>query len=249
MKIASYVNSHGAVAGFHEKGRICLYEQGTEGWLKTREVPLDMSQDLSLSEIKSGIKHAVAQLDDCKVFVVREFRGLLHAVLKEEYGFRTWKSEGSLLEQLDAVARHDQDFVAAQTAQSAASHTCSAPGRHSGCGGGCSPGRSGMPRQAEEAGQPGPGKPLPAPLPVGDGCYRIDLAEILNNDASLNSKDVLVPFMSGAAFKQLEVLCDHPPRWFARELCKLDLTVASELPADSGKGVCVLVVPAKDKAA
>ncbi|BCS55072.1 Fe-only nitrogenase accessory protein AnfO [Geobacter sp. SVR] len=249
MKIASYVNTHGSVAGFHEKGRICLYEEDPEGgWLKTKEVPLDMNPDLSLSEIKAGIRHAVAHLDDCKVFVVRELRGLLHAVLKEEHGFRTWKSAGSLLEQLDSVARHDRDFVAAQTARAAAGSTCGTPVRHAGCGGGCSPHRSGSTPHQADGGKPESGRPLPMPQPLGNGYYRIDLAEILNNDASLNSKEVLVPFMAGVAFKQLEILCDHPPRWFARELYKLNLAVASEVPDSTGKGFKVLVVPNKDEA-
>lgn len=237
MKIASYVNIHGAVAGFLEEGRICLYEKDADGWLKTREVPLALCPDLSLSEIKAAIRRAVLQLDGCRVFVVREVKGVLNAVLQEEFGFRTWKSEGPLLEQLDSVARHDQELVAQQAAKSPG-HTCGTQAGRSGCGGGCSSRPS-----APAAGVPETAKPLPSPESLGNGCYRIDLAEILASDSSLNSKQVLVPFMAGVAFKQLEVLCDHPPRWFTRELHKLDLTVSSEQPASSGKGVRVLVVP------
>jgi len=237
MKIASYVNIHGAVAGFQEKGQICLYERDTDGWLKTREVPLALHPDLSLSEIKAGIRHAVAQLDDCKVFVVREVRGGLNAVLQEEFGFRTWKSEGSLVEQLDSVARHDQEIIAEQAAP-AAGHTCGTQAGRSGCGDGCSSRPS-----APAPGMPDISKPLPVPESLGNGRYRINLAYILASDSSLNSKQVLVPFMAEVAFKQLEVLCDHPPRWFARELYKLDLRVSSKQPDSSGRGVRVLVVP------
>jgi Fe-only nitrogenase accessory protein AnfO len=222
MKIASYVDTDGVVAGFHEKGRICLYEQGADGWLKTREVPFDMAPDLSIAEIKAALRGAMAQLDDCRVFVVLEVRGLLNALLQEEFGFRTWKSEGALLEQLESVARHDRDFVAAQAAKRSADHTCGAPSGRSGCGGGC----SSPPPSGPAGGLAEIAKPLPAPESLGNGCYRIDLAKILANDTSLNSKEVLVPFMAWVAFRQLEVLCDHQPRWFARELHKLDLTVA-----------------------
>lgn len=247
MKIASYVNIHGNVACFQEKGRICLYEKDAEGWLKTKEVPLDTNPDLSLSEIKTGIRQAVAELDDCKVFVVLELKGLINAVLQEEFGFRTWKSKGTLLEQLDFVAQHDKEFVVAQAARTAATHTCSVPPSRFGCGGGCS---SRPPNSSTQEGTslPDLGKPLPAPQPLGDDRYRINLAEILNHDTTLNSKQVLVPFMSGVAFKQLEVLCDHPPRWFAKELYKLNLAVASEQPNSNGKGFKVLVVPIKDEA-
>jgi len=229
---------HDAVTGFLEEGRICLYERDTDGWLKTREVPLALHPDLSLSEIKAAIRRAVAQLDDCTVFVVRETRGVLNAVLQEEFGFRTWKSEGLLVEQLDSVARHDQELVAEQAAKAAVSHACGTQAGRSGCGGGCSS-RTSVPAE----GLPDAAKPVPAPESLGNGCYRIDLAEILASDTGLNSKQVLVPFMAAVPFTQLEVLCDHPPRWFARELHKLDLTVSAEQPDSSGKGVRVLVVP------
>jgi Fe-only nitrogenase accessory protein AnfO len=244
MKIASYVNANGAVVGFQEKGQICLYEKEAENWVTIKEVPLDLNPDLPLAEIKTGIREAVTELDDCKVFVVKEFRGLLNAVLQEEFGFRTWKSEGSLLEQLDSVEQHDKEFVIAEAARNAASHTCSVPTGGGGCGGGCSSGK-GSPYTYKRADHPDFGKAIPAPQSVGDGCYRINLANILANDSSLNSKQVLVPFMEGVTFKQLEVLCDHPPRWFARELYKLNLTVASEQPNNAGKGCKVLVVPIK----
>ncbi|SKA15109.1 Fe-only nitrogenase accessory protein AnfO [Trichlorobacter thiogenes] len=241
MEIATYLNTKGAIAGCHEKGRICVYEQTEDSWTAIKEIALEMDLDLSLSEMKVRIKAAIAQLDDCEVFVVQEFRGLLHALLKEEFGFRTWKSEGTLLEQLEYVARHDREFVAAQAALAAAGHSCSSSESHSNCGGGCS-----SRRPQRGAAPSAPAQPLPQPVPVGDSCdgyYQINLAEILKKDSSLNSKQVLVPFMSGVAFKKLEVLCDHPPRWFSNELGKLNLTVASELPDSTGAGLKVMVVP------
>lgn len=248
MKIASYVNADGAVAALQEKGQICLYEKGAESWVKIKEVPLDLNPDLPLAELKIGIRQAVDALDDCTVFVVQEFRGLLNAVLQEEFGFRTWKSEGSLLEQLDSVEQHDKEFVIAEAARNAAAHTCSVPTGGGGCGGGCSSGK-GSPYHYKRADHPDFGKVLPAPQAVGDGCYRINLASILANDSSLNSKQVLVPFMEGVPFRQLEVLCDHPPRWFARELHKINLAVASEHPNSDGKGVRVVVIPIEATAA
>lgn len=242
MKIASYVNANGAVVGFQEKGQIRLYEKEAENWVKIKEVPLDLNPELPLAEIKTAIREAVTELDDCKVFVVQEFRGLLNAVLQEEFGFRTWKSEGSLLEQLDSVEQHDKEFVIAEAARNAAAHTCSVPSGGGGCGGGCSSAKS-SPYHYKRADHPDFGTAIPAPQAVGDGCYRINLANILANDSRLNSKQVLVPFMEAVTFTQLEVLCDHPPRWFARELYKLNLTVASEQPNSNGKGVNVLVVP------
>lgn len=246
MKIASYVTKNGDVAGFHEQGRICLYEHSQDSWSKTKELPFELNPDLSLAELKAGIRRVVTQLDDCRLFVVREVRGLVNALLLEEFGFRTWQAHGPLLEQLDTIVDNDREFAAAQAAKAAAGHTCRAPASRSGCGSGCSSRPSSAPLSTALQDI---AKPLPVPQAMGNGCYRINLAEILANDNGLNSKQVLVPFMAGVRFTQLEVLCDHPPRWFARELYKLDLAVASEQPVTDGKGVRVLVVPLNDRTA
>ncbi|MCX6178937.1 MAG: Fe-only nitrogenase accessory protein AnfO [Chlorobiales bacterium] len=68
--------------------------------------------------------------------------------------------------------------------------------------------------------------PLPEPLPVGDkkhGIYAIDLVHVQAKGAGFNSKDVLLPFLQTRGFQKLEVLCDHLPKWFEKELESLKL--------------------------
>ncbi len=87
---------------------------------------------------------------------------------------------------------------------------------------------------------------IPSPLPVGnpeDGCYRIDLIELLQSGAPHVSREVLMPFFETISFRQLDVVCDHIPKWFSMELMGLGLRVESQTPALTGKGMIVAVIP------
>lgn len=95
-------------------------------------------------------------------------------------------------------------------------------------------------------------KPLPVPLPVGDssdGHYRINLAEAMENDPSLNSRQILIPVLEKFAFQKLEIMCDHLPRWFPQECERRDFIKVSETPLDAGHGLKVIIQPRGRKAA
>jgi Fe-only nitrogenase accessory protein AnfO len=79
-------------------------------------------------------------------------------------------------------------------------------------------------------------RPVEKPVPVGterEGCYFVDLKTLLENDSTLTSKQVLLPFLHNADFKELEIICGHVPLWFAKEFPGLKLHAATEqLAAD-----------------
>lgn len=50
-------------------------------------------------------------MEDCEVFLVRELRGIVKFYL-EEQGFRVWKSEGPLIDQLENVSRREREMLA-----------------------------------------------------------------------------------------------------------------------------------------
>jgi len=112
MKIATFINDSGEVAGFYEKGKLCRCEKIAGQWEITREVPLDIDCEMGLLETKELFFAAMAQLEDCRVFIVKKFKGLFHALLMEELGFHTWISEGSTSEQLDNVVLLETEYVA-----------------------------------------------------------------------------------------------------------------------------------------
>jgi Fe-only nitrogenase accessory protein AnfO len=112
MKIAAYVNASGEAASLYEPGFFRLYiaheaKAGQSGWRLAGETPFAIDRAMPLPAIKAALHAAVAALDDCKVLVSSEVRGMLYSVLQEESGFHTWKSEGPLLLQLDHVRQKE----------------------------------------------------------------------------------------------------------------------------------------------
>jgi Fe-only nitrogenase accessory protein AnfO len=245
MKIATFINDSGEVAGFYEKGKLCRYERVSGEWQVTREVSLDIDAEMGLLETKELFFAAMTQLEDCRVFIVKKFKGLFHALLMEELGFHTWISEGSTREQLDNVVLLEKKYVAELEKQAvidaARPHVKSSG--HGGCGGGCSPARR---PAASEASEPSaPRSDIPQPVPVGDpehGHYLINLSDILRDNPVINSREVLIPALEDLPFQKLEIICDHIPRWFTNELRNLKLKAGPEIPDAAGR-LTVLVSP------
>jgi Fe-only nitrogenase accessory protein AnfO len=239
MKIATFINDSGEVAGFYEKGKLCRCEKVAGQWEITREVSLEINAEMGLLETKELFFAAMAQLEDCRVFIVKKFKGLFHALLMEELGFHTWISEGSTSEQLDNVVQLEREHVK-ELEKQALLDAARPPVKNSGqggCGGGCSPGR--RPVATGEVSEPSaPRSDIPPPVPVGDpqlGHYSINLSDILRDNPALNSREVLIPVLEGSFFQKLEIICDHIPRWFYNELRNLKLKAGPEVPDASGR--------------
>ena len=250
MKIATFINDSGEVAGFYEKGRLCRYERVSGEWRITREVPLEIDGGMGLLETKELFFAAMSQLEDCRVFLVKKFKGLFHALLMEELGFHTWISEGSTSEQLDNVVLLEKEY-AAELERQALADAGKPPVRasgHGGCGGGCSTAR--QPLAAGREGEPSPARgDIPLPAPVGDpkqGHYLINLSDILRDNSALNSREVLIPALEEPSFQKLEIICDHIPRWFYNELRTSKLKAGPEVPDDSGR-LTVVVEPERSR--
>ncbi|MDR2755557.1 MAG: hypothetical protein LBC20_07595 [Planctomycetaceae bacterium] len=61
------------------------------------------------------------------------------------------------------------------------------------------------------------------PIPHKTGFYRTDLRDVMLHKTALNSKEILLPFFKKTPFRQLEIICEHIPRWFQSELSALGL--------------------------
>jgi Fe-only nitrogenase accessory protein AnfO len=112
MRIATYVNEYGEVVSFYRQGCVRLYENKMGIWSKIKELPLDLTPELSLPEVRIKLKSIVGQLDNCKVFLAGEVKGVPYAIL-EGMGFNIWKSEGSVSEQLDYVSGKENEAIEA----------------------------------------------------------------------------------------------------------------------------------------
>jgi Fe-only nitrogenase accessory protein AnfO len=74
-------------------------------------------------------------------------------------------------------------------------------------------------------------KKMIRPALVGDqqdAEYEIDLISLLSQDRSLNSIDILVPFLQETNFRKLRITCSHLPKWFDRALEAFQLASAQE---------------------
>jgi len=90
------------------------------------------------------------------------------------------------------------------------------------------------------------GKPIPTPMLMGDpraGWFWIDLKEALTHESAPTSRQILIPFLEGKRFRQLEILCDHLPKWMAWEFERLNLCAESEEIDATGSGLRVTVYP------
>ncbi len=211
MKIAAYVDDNGLFASPYDDGRITLYGNASGAWEPIQDVGLRIRADMRLPDVKTAVRQAVAEMADCTVFVSATTTGLVNAVLQEELGFHTWKSQGACLEQLDAVAAKEAELAATPPPAPVPLEPAFF-GRKRCCGSG------------SERLSPVQGPAAPIALTRGaNGHCRVNLIEALENDASRNSREVLWPILSEGAFSQLEILCAHVPRWFAGALEELGL--------------------------
>lgn len=110
MKIAAFVNPGGEVVDFFEEGAICIFEKAVESWEKIHEVPLRLKEEMGLGEVKSSLSTSISEVKDCDIFLLRNLRGGIKAML-EDHGFRVWKSQGKLTDQLESVALRVQESV------------------------------------------------------------------------------------------------------------------------------------------
>jgi Fe-only nitrogenase accessory protein AnfO len=239
MKIATWVNERGEVVDPYEKNTVDLYERTGDSWMKKKEIGLEIAPGMGIPEVRKRLKGIGGDLEDCQVFLVRETKGLLH-VLLEEQGFRTWKSIGPFLEQLENVAQKDTEAVRTRELFNGEIQEC---GTTSDCSDGCHA-QVDVEAQRLRHTPKDPGQSMPQPLPVGDvafGQYQFNLAEVLQKNPTLNSREVLIPFLEKRAFQKLEIICDHLPRWFEMKADQLMLQTEFEEPAAAGHGMKVVV--------
>jgi Fe-only nitrogenase accessory protein AnfO len=228
MKIATCLTDNGEVGTPFEANSVCVFEKQDRTWMPVKEFGYFPVPDMGVNHARLLLKAIASQLTDCEVFLVSALRGYTHVWL-EELGFRTWMSEGSLMEQLENVAEQDEKaMLLKQQASEPSCGTSRSPGCSSGCGGGCH-GDSSVVRSVF--------MPTPIPIPVGDDSERhfeIDVAAILEKDSTLNSREVLIPILEGKNFRVLDVHFDHLPKWFSQTIDQLDLSadiLESVLPA------------------
>lgn len=117
MKIAAYLDPQGAPVSLYVPGLLHLYEYrevaGQGGWYLLCQVSFAVDASMRLPAVKAAVHAAAARLDDCRALLSGDTRGMIYTVFQEELGYRTWTSDGPLLQQLDGVRAREIE----QTAQ------------------------------------------------------------------------------------------------------------------------------------
>ncbi|MGX7744228.1 Fe-only nitrogenase accessory protein AnfO [Rhodopseudomonas parapalustris] len=223
MKIAAYVDAEGEITKVSDKGVILLFEQHGEVWKVRKTIRFAVRPDDGLAEIHASLAAMVPELEDCRLFLSRSVRGVVNSLL-QEMGVQTWQSRGPLFTQLETIARKENER-AQQSARAARAERRSRRRR----------------RRQDDSGSD---LDEIKPVLVGDddsGHFRLDLVRLLQEDPGLNSWDILIPFLTGTPFRQLDLVCDHIPRWFSRAMRALDMDAEiMELP---GLGVAATITP------
>jgi Fe-only nitrogenase accessory protein AnfO len=208
MKIATFVDNNGETLSFGEAGTVELYDKDGEGWYCVNCIPFKPDKSMNLFLLRQCIYKMVAQLDGCKLLVVKKAKGIFKAIFEEELGIKVWMLDGSPFESLNRI--NEQIEMEAKTM--ACSESCSKA--------------TGAIR----------------PEAVGDadsGFYRINLVEVQNKNCALNSKEILLPFLTEKNFRELEIVCIHVPKWLNEALQTLNMEMKTEERKD---GFCRTIV-------
>lgn len=67
------------------------------------------------------------------------------------------------------------------------------------------------------------------------GYFHIDLREVMKGNTSYSSKQILLPFIKNHKFSQLEMICDHVPKWMEKEQTELGIRISIEKYKDCMK--------------
>jgi len=108
MEIAVFQDISGKTQSFFEPGIIKVYSRNMEKWEISKEIIFRIDNITSLSAVRERIRNMAEALEDCKVFVGREVKGLPYNVL-DGMGFNTWELEGTPKEFLDFVFEKEQE--------------------------------------------------------------------------------------------------------------------------------------------
>lgn len=116
MKIATFTDTDYNVVSFYKPGVLRLFEKRAGKWSEKKQVELQLDPDMNLPEVRVKLRSVASQIDDCKIFLAGEVKGVPYAIL-EGMGFNIWKSEGPVMDQLDFVAQKEKE--AAEAAKNA----------------------------------------------------------------------------------------------------------------------------------
>lgn len=107
MKIAVFLDEQGMTSPVWQAHALGLYTRDGEGWRLEKNLPVHLSPEMPLSELRERIAAIIMQLPTCRHFVAAEIHGALRAWF-DGMGIAMWQGRGQPLGFLDEIAARDQ---------------------------------------------------------------------------------------------------------------------------------------------
>ena len=220
MKIAVFVDKKGNTVSYHTEGIIEVYTCDGSNWHCAEKTSLGADQSANISEVRERIHAVMAEIEDAKVFVVDSMKSLPIAIF-DGYGITVWNHKGIPAEAFNYIKEQEENKAHQPKS------CCDTPSCKSTC--------------SSNAGECASSLPITFNN-IGKGLFSIDLAKALAGGSSLNSKQILIPFMQNTEFTSLEIICEHLPKWFDKELGIMSLHYELNVSTD---GLCHVIVSHK----
>lgn len=216
MKIAALVDEKGACLPLYSQGKIRLYSDEGGHWLPVLDLLFELGSEQSLELVREKLMGVLGRLaKEGCADLIARSVRGFPLSIVDGMGFEMWRLDGAPDAYLDLIREQRQ-----QQCQHVEEPLESFNEEH-------------------QAGF--------LPLPVkegGPGHYHINLIRSLAA-SGMNSRQLLLPFIREASFCQLEVICDHLPKWFERELASQGIAVA--ITANEDGILHLLLTPEKGR--
>jgi Fe-only nitrogenase accessory protein AnfO len=195
MRIAVFVDMNGDTLSFDSSGMVLIYENNHSDWQCIHKVPFCINKEMNIAGIRESIYRIAPNIFGCKALIAKRRMGIFNAIFEEELHIRLFAIEGYPVPFLDKV----KETLCSEIIEAIQ--------------------RIELNKQKKECLDP---------VLVGDfskGCYQINMVNVQEKNASMNSKEILLPFLQNKSFSELEVICLHVPKWFDKELHTIGLSV------------------------
>jgi Fe-only nitrogenase accessory protein AnfO len=194
MRIAVCVNAEDITASLEDVHLVKVYERKEEQWVSLEEFPCSLELTNGIAAAKGAIANLLMQLRDCNVFVATKISGQLYYLL-EANNFNSYEADGHPLLFLDSIYENEFKEINLKASKNASTSNKTDHAITS--------------LFVEEIDHP--------------SYYNINLKSALLQYPELSSKKLLKPFLNKKEFKELNILCDHCPKWFETELHSMGL--------------------------
>ncbi len=106
-KIAMFVDEDGYSAPLDSAGNLALYIYDEKEWRCTKRISFGTVEKMNLPEIRARVHGMISEIDDCKVFIAKNTKGIFFSFL-DGAGISIWQLEGYPADFLDDIMEKEK---------------------------------------------------------------------------------------------------------------------------------------------